>query len=369
MRISAWFDLFKFNWFRRCRSCGVRGSKCLCHRPSLALEHIFFLEERKNKFGARNFSHVSDTLMTTNSTTMLANSTSSMGASSSNVSGSTVVMWGSTSFMDSEVNPTDYVYDAAPSAFSASACSHDSVTSRVHPVRENAHNCMNAHRHQMQRSIATSDVYTTTTTTTTTLVRKQSGRMVSKPNRRHHNDATTQPPIKEIVMGEFVHCTEENVLVSLPHRRQQFVPHRNRRAQSKSATMNSTRPQYKEEPGVSFQFYGRGGTVAPAVSVSSTLMGSNRSMSSTSTTDSFCIGPSSISSVRASQCSSRVSLETNYGSLNQKQSLLNNKSRFIDGGYAPSIQENGEAQALQQLTGWFLASSIPTQESSFTMTG
>ena len=126
------------------------------------------------------------------------------------------------------------------------------------------------------------------------------------------------------------------------------------------------RPQYKEEPGVSFQFYGRGGNAAPPGLVSSARMGSSRSVCSScsSTTDSFGVGPSSAStSVRASQCSSRVSLETNFGSLNPPSYVTTKGGRFLDGGYAPSIQENDEAQALQQLTGWFLASSIPTTDS------
>ncbi|CAI5710318.1 unnamed protein product [Hyaloperonospora brassicae] len=413
-RLSAWLDLLKFNWLRRCRACGVRGSKCLCRRPSLALEHIFFLEERKNKFGARNFSHVSDTFLTSTSTTLFAHSAASASG------GSTVVMWHTASFLDSEVNPTDYYYDgtattaaaaagAPPQAFSASACSRDRVTPRGHEAGEAPRNRLTAHRNQVQHrssslAVATSDACVpatavtatapattataATAASTTTLVRKQSGRMVTRATRRHCNDPATQPPIKEIVTGEFVPCTDENVPVSLLHRRQhkhkqvlphhhhhhhhqqqQQQPHQSRsRAQSKSSSAMGSlrRPQYKEEPGVSFQFYGRGGHAAPPGSVSSALMGSSRSVCSScsSTTDSFGVGPSSAStSVRASQCSSRVSLETNFGSLNPPSYVTTKGGRFLDGGYAPSIQENDEAQALQQLTGWFLASSIPTTDS------
>ncbi|GLE03023.1 hypothetical protein PINS_up019165 [Pythium insidiosum] len=61
--VLTWFRVFKLSWWRRCKTCGVRGSKCLCSRPSLAMEHIFFLEDRKNRLGVRNFSHVSDSAM------------------------------------------------------------------------------------------------------------------------------------------------------------------------------------------------------------------------------------------------------------------------------------------------------------------
>jgi hypothetical protein len=60
--VRKWFRALRFSYWRRCRACSLRGSKCLCRRPSLHMEQIFFIEERKNKgFGARNFSHVSDT--------------------------------------------------------------------------------------------------------------------------------------------------------------------------------------------------------------------------------------------------------------------------------------------------------------------
>ncbi|KAG7384209.1 hypothetical protein PHYPSEUDO_002897 [Phytophthora pseudosyringae] len=368
MGIIAWFSLFKFNWLRRCRTCGVRGSKCLCRRPSLALEHIFFLEERKNKFGARNFSHVSDTMMTSNST-MFTNSTNGAGPTSS-LSGSTVVMRGAGSFVDSEVNPADYYCQAAGPVPPGSDGNAELLTPRMD---KNAQKQLRGHRSQSkrQRSVShrNSKVSTAADVAPTALVRKQSGRMLSKA--KHSGDKNMQPPIKEVVTGEYILYSEENIPVSLPHRQQQkqIVPHNRRRSRAqsnKSIKMTSTRPQHKEEPGVSFQFYGRsgsgrGGAPAPVP----TLMSSNRSISrssSCSTNDSFVMGSSSMSSTRASQHSDRVSLETNFGSFNP-QSNLANTGRFIESGYAPSIQEDEEAQALEQLNGWLHASSVSTQDS------
>ncbi|POM71512.1 Hypothetical protein PHPALM_11912 [Phytophthora palmivora] len=337
MGIIAWFSLLKFSWLRRCKTCGVRGSKCLCRRPSLALEHIFFLEERKNKFGARNFSHVSDTMMTSNST-MFASST---GLNSSH--SSTVVMRGAGSFVDSEVNPTDYYYQTAPSN-----TSDGSGTPRMDHKN-------NSHRKPRRNSKVSADV------PVTALVRKGSGRMMSKA--RHNGDTNVKPPIKEVVTGEYILYTEENIPVSLPHRQQQkqiMAQRRRSRTQSKNAI-----PQHKEEPGVSFQFYGRSGNHSDVPVPVPMLMSSNRSISrssSCSTNDSFVVGSSSMSSVRVSQYSDRVSLETNFGSLNP-QSNLGNTGRFIESSYAPSIQEDEEAQALEQLNGWLHASSVSTQDS------
>ncbi|DAZ95285.1 TPA: hypothetical protein N0F65_007775 [Lagenidium giganteum] len=79
-----WLSFLSFSWFRRCKSCHQRGKKCVCKRPSLTLEHIFYLEARKNKYGARNFSHVSDTAVTSStvcstSTTMISSCRCSLG--------------------------------------------------------------------------------------------------------------------------------------------------------------------------------------------------------------------------------------------------------------------------------------------------
>ncbi|KAJ8575442.1 hypothetical protein ON010_g3770 [Phytophthora cinnamomi] len=192
--------------------------------------------------------------------------------------------------------------------------------------------------------------------------------MLSKA--RHTGDKNVQPPIKEIVTGEYILYTDENIPVSLPHRQQhqQIVPHNRRRSRSQPKSVKmGTRPQYKEEPGVSFQFYGRGGNgraPAPPAPVP-TLMSSSRSISmrsSSSTNDSFIMSSSSISSTRGSTYSDRVSLETNFGSFNPPTALGNN-SRLIESGYAPSIQEDDEAHALEQLNGWLHASSVSTQDS------
>ncbi|KAG6620114.1 uncharacterized protein IUM83_05856 [Phytophthora cinnamomi] len=365
MGLIAWFSLFKFSWLRRCRTCGVRGSKCLCRRPSLALEHIFFLEERKNKFGARNFSHVSDTMMTSNST-MFACSTAGAGPPS-NLSGSTVVMRGAGSFADSDVNPTDYYY---PSALAPSDDSGELLTPRVDKKTEMQLRADRRSQRKRQRSLShrNSRAAGSTDVAPAALIRKQSGRMLSKA--RHTGDKNVQPPIKEIVTGEYILYTDENIPVSLPHRQQhqQIVPHNRRRSRSQPKSVKmGTRPQYKEEPGVSFQFYGRGGNgraPAPPAPVP-TLMSSSRSISmrsSSSTNDSFIMSSSSISSTRGSTYSDRVSLETNFGSFNPPTALGNN-GRLIESGYAPSIQEDDEAHALEQLNGWLHASSVSTQDS------
>ncbi|KAL4160463.1 hypothetical protein PRNP1_001031 [Phytophthora ramorum] len=365
MGLIAWFSLFKFSWLRRCKTCGVRGSKCLCRRPSLALEHIFFLEERKNKFGARNFSHVSDTRVTINSTMMTSNSTT-FASSNTNLSGSTVLLRGAG---DSDLNPMDYYYGTVP----PSNCLDDNaelLTPRMDKKPE-PQSGQRRSQHKNRRSVSRrgeNNSALQNEVPTTALVRKQSGRMLSKA--RHKGDKNMQPPIKEIVTGDYILYTEENMPVSLPMRQQQkqMVPRNRRRSREQNKSMKvAARPQYKEEPGVSFQFYGRNGSGhggAPAVPVPQ-MMSSNRSISmssSCSTNDSFLMGSASISSTRVSQFSDRVSLETNFGSFNP-QSTLNNTSRFIDSGYAPSIQEDDEAQALEQLNGWLHASSVSTQDS------
>ncbi|KAK1931972.1 hypothetical protein P3T76_012472 [Phytophthora citrophthora] len=360
MGIIAWFSLFKFNWLRRCRTCGVRGSKCLCRRPSLALEHIFFLEERKNKFGARNFSHVSDTMMTSNST-MFTNSTNGTGLNSSH-NGSTVVMRGAGSFVDSEVNPTDYYYQTGVAVPPSNSSEGELLTPRMDMKTEKQFRGQS----KKQRSIShrNSKVSGAADVPPTALVRKQSGRMMSKA--RHNGDKNMQPPIKEIMTGEYILYSEENIPVSLPHRQQQkqLVHHNRRRSRSQGNKMKHTLPQHKEEPGVSFQFYGRSGNGHGAAPGPVPTLMSNRSMSSSiSTNDSFIMGSSSISSSRVSQFSDRASIETNFGSFNPQSNLGNTGGRFIESGYAPSIKEDEEAQALEQLQGWFHASSVSTQDS------
>ncbi|KAF4323180.1 hypothetical protein BBO99_00003429 [Phytophthora kernoviae] len=366
MGIIAWFSLFKLDWLRRCKTCGVRGSKCLCRRPSLALEHIFFLEERKNKFGARNFSHVSDTMMTSNST-MFTNSTNNGTGPASNLSNSTVVMRATGSFAESEVNPADYYYQATGAA-DPSDSTGELLTPRMAKKLETSKH-RQQHQTRRQRSSNHGDAMVPDDVTPTALVRKGSGRMRSKA--RHNGDANRRPPIKEVVTGEFILYSEENIPVSLPHRQQQqqVVPHNRRRNNSALSAKMVERPQHKDEPGVSFQFYGRSGSGRGGVPPipSGTMVASNRSLSSSiSTNDSFMMSSNSISSVRASQTSDRVSIETNFGSFNphgMSNGLGNTGGRFIESGYAPSIQEDDEALALEQLNGWLHASSVSTQDS------
>jgi hypothetical protein len=373
MGLIAWLSLFKFSWLRRCKTCGVRGSKCLCRRPSLALEHIFFLEERKNKFGARNFSHVSDTMMTSNST-MMTSSTMFASSTNGNLSGSTVLLRGPNgSFADSDVNPTDYYYQTAAAVPPAG---HADTNGEMLTPRMDQKTDRQLRRNQQQQGKKQRSASRRGETkpkpqaeaAPTALVRKQSGRMMARARRK--GDKNMQPPIKEVVTGEYILYSEENNPVSLPHRQQQqqIVPHDRRRSRSQHQSVDvPSRPQYKEEPGVTFQFYGRSGSGrggAPAVPVPAP-MHSNRSISvssSCSSNDSFMMSSGSISSMRVSQYSDRVSLETNFGSLNP-QSNLANTGRFIESGYAPSIQEDDEAQALNELNGWLHASSVSTQDS------
>ncbi|GMF47308.1 unnamed protein product [Phytophthora fragariaefolia] len=301
--------------------------------------------------------------MTSNST-MFASSTMGPGPPSS-LSGSTVVMRGAGSFADSEVNPTDYYNSGAPLA--PSATSEDSaelLTPRTERKKDVP--LRSARRSQRKRSLShrNSKGSASADGPPTTLMRKHSGRMVSKA--RHTGDKNLQPPIKEIMTGEYILFTEENVPVSLPHRQQhqQIVPRRRSRSQPKSVQMG-TRPQYKEEPGVSFQFYERGGNGRAPAPPAPLPTASSRSISmssSCSTNDSFMMGSSSMSSMRASQYSDRVSLETNFGSFNPP-TAMGNTGRLIESGYAPSIQEDDEAQVLEQLNGWLHASSVSTQDS------
>ncbi|CAH0478617.1 unnamed protein product [Peronospora belbahrii] len=277
---------------------------------------------------------MSDSIITCNST-MVSNSTNGAVPSSSNLSGTAVVMRGNESFADSDVNPADYYYPSAPLPSDAS----DSSVELLTPSRRD------------QNRFSNSKVSNTATGSSATIVCKYSRRMMSKA--RQNGDKKMQPPFEEVVTGDFILYTEENLAVSLSHRQQQkqIVPHNRRqlRKQSKRVKVANTRPQHKEEPGVSFQFYGRSGNVVPAPPIS-TLMLSNRSMSisNCSTNDSFMVSRSSISSMGMSQqYSDRVSLENNFGSLNP-QSNLSTAGRLIENGYAPSIKEDDEAQALQK---------------------
>ncbi|CAI5731620.1 unnamed protein product [Peronospora destructor] len=347
MGIIVWFSFFKFNWLRRCRICRVRGSKCLCRRPSLTLEHIFFLEERKNKFGGRNFNHVSDTMMTSNGT-MFANSTNCTDPA---------IMRNAEFFVNNEVNETDYYFQSAPTLSNASDSDGELLILCMDSKNE-MQLCVNSRRDVTQ--CKSSKVLATADASTTALVSKYSRCMMSNP--RHKNtDKNIQPSIAKVVTNEFILYTEDSIPVSLPHGQQQkqLVPHNQSqsRIQTSSAKMTNTHRQHKGESGVSFQFFGCSG---PASSVSTLLLSSK---SSCSNNDSFMIGSSSISSMRVSQFSDRMSLEANFGSFNL-QPNLSNTGRFVESsGYALSIKEDEEAQALEKLTGWLHASSVSTQDS------
>lgn len=356
MGIIAWLSLLRFSWLRRCRTCGVRGSKCLCRHPSLALEHIFFLEERKNKFGIRNFSHVSDTMMTSISTGF-ARSTANTGTTSS-INGSTVVMRGAGSVVDGDVNPTDYYFEPSGSNPMPSVTSdgHDEVlTPRMNQKtrQQRSTGC--------QHTINTSIVSAVDDVPSTTLVRKQSTRTMTKV--RRIGDKEMQPPLREIVTGEYILYPDETNPVSLPLRPQHraIVPPNRRRPHdpsNKCGRMTNIRQMHKDERGVSFQFHGLCSAPPPPVPT----LSSNRSLSvrsSCSTNDSFMMGTHSISSMRVSQFSDRVSLETNLGSLNPQSNL----TKVFESSFTPSIQEDEEAQALETLKGWLHASSVSTQDS------
>ncbi|KAI9921996.1 hypothetical protein PsorP6_002027 [Peronosclerospora sorghi] len=252
------------------------------------------------------------------------------------------------SFPDTEVNPTDFYDQTSTLPSTATESNGVPLTPRM-DIKMDMHHSQNQGRNYKVSN--TSDI------SNTTLVHKPSRRVVSME--RLNGDMNLQPPpIKEIVTGEFIHHAESDYPISLPYRQPQRQIMPRGRVQShtdrKTPMMSTTRPQYKEEPGVSFQFYGRSGSVATDGLVP-TLRGI-RSGSSSSTNDSFVIGSSLMSTTRTSQYSDRFSLETNFGSFNPQHNL--NTGRRIESGYAPSIQEDEEAYALQQLTGWFHASSI-----------
>ncbi|CEG42548.1 uncharacterized protein PHALS_12814 [Plasmopara halstedii] len=294
--------------------------------------------------------------MVTTTSTMFVSSTTGTGTTSSTC-GSTVVMRGAGSSVDGEVNPTDYYFQSTvsnPLSSTTSDGNGELLTPRMDQktmkqLRTGGHNNLNS-----------STVSATDDVSFKTLIRKRSTRMMSKA--RHNGDTNMQPPLKEIATGEYVLFPEEMQPVSLPPRPQQrSIMSQNRRRSrgpsKKSVKMTTIRQLNKEEPGVSFQFYGRSGVPpAPVSTLSSDVR------SSCSTNDSFMNGTRSISSTRVSQFSDRVSLETNLGSLNP-QSNLANAGHFIDGGFTPSIQEDEEAQALETLSGWLQASSVSTQDS------
>lgn len=247
--LAHWISIFKFTWLRRCKSCGVRGAKCVCSRPSLALEQIFFLEERKNKYGARNFAHVSDTIMSTSSTVVTNNG----------------------SFEEYNLG------DVHHSNYSNSS-------------------------------------------------RRNSTSKMPRSNSAYPASSRSPARTDEFFM-ESSECTPARYQV------------KRRRGQSTPQTTTIAR----RDEGVSYKFYGRGG--------------SNRTSSITSNSgyayannDSMVLR-SSVSSMRASCASDRVSLDNHFGSMNPRV-------RYLDNSGAPTIQEDDEA--LQRLNGWLHGSPTST---------
>ncbi|TYZ58354.1 hypothetical protein PybrP1_000826 [[Pythium] brassicae (nom. inval.)] len=310
--MAKWLSLFKFGWLRRCKTCRVRGAKCLCKRPSLALEHIFFLEERKNKYGARNFSHVSDTMVTT-------------ASSAPNQSVNNTVLLRGSSFSD-EYAFADLYYNPSGSgngsgngnaastpprrpspsgsASRGSQGSHDSARSSVDSARKKS---------GLKRAAPG-----------TSIVRKNSGRLVPASGRRHQR---------------FEELPNEYTLYS---------------EQSGSALGGQRRPLRLQSgsgsAGSSFKFYGRsGGSSSASTSKSGSLV-----LSAGSKNDSFVLGSSVSSSVRLSVASDCMSVDNNFGSYNPR-------GRFLENGSC--IQEDAaddDADALRQLNGWLQASPTST---------
>lgn len=394
MGLFDWLNLFTFAWLRRCKTCGERGSKCICKRPSVALEHIFFLEERKNKYGARNFSHVSDTMMTTgtNSTTLTnstfsASATNFVGYTNSGSSNYTVVGSCTANFTNntvimgresvSDCASVDYIYPASQPSIASSAASgashhrHLPVSSSMNQQYRRHHRRSRRH-HEPEPEPESS-----------ALVRKHSGRMVRK--------TTSAPPdagyarFEELPSAEYLITADNVEEVTASHRSHYGCSERTgglkRRAQNQQQQQRSVSfraenslvsRRGKQQQGSSFKFYGRGGSgrettaAMPATTTTTTLVTtgtSSRSASSRALTHSFASNDSlvlrpsttSTSALGSSFCSDRMSVDNNYGSYNPRA------GRLIESGFAPSIQEDDEA--LQRLDGWLHSSPTSTADS------
>uniref|UniRef100_K3WEG1 Uncharacterized protein n=1 Tax=Globisporangium ultimum (strain ATCC 200006 / CBS 805.95 / DAOM BR144) TaxID=431595 RepID=K3WEG1_GLOUD len=292
-----WLSLLKFTWLRRCKVCRVRGSKCMCKRPSLALEHIFFLEERKNKFGARNFSHVSDTVVTTGSTGTLIGS-----------SNNTVLMRGS-SF--DEYTFADYYYNPNQSGRG----SHGSRGSLDKKTPSNA-------------------------TTTTAIVRKNSGKMVrlnGSGSSSRRNQRFEELPQEGVTLYSDAAASSSTALAASQSSRRRPAA----RLQNGSSSKNE---------GCSFKFYGRGGT--SSVSTVSSSFG-NSMQGGRSMNDSLVLSSSAANTMRYSTSSDRMSVDANIGSYNPR-------GMFIENGYASIQEDNDDELALAALNGWLQASPTST---------
>lgn len=313
--MAKWLSLFKFTWLRRCKTCRVRGAKCLCKRPSLALEHIFFLEERKNKYGARNFSHVSDTMVTTSS-------------SAPNHSVNNTVLLRGSSFSD-EYAFADLYYNPSGSGSGdrGSHSSHGSARSSLEKTTTSG-----------RKRVAPG----------TSIVRKNSGRMVPAAGGRRR----------------FEELPNEYTLYSDHSTSSLGSRHRQLRLQSGSGASG---PSTTSAAGSSFKFYGRSGGSSSSVSTAPSTLSSGRGFDAKHTSlvrsaggsarknDALVLGASMGTSGRLSVASDCMSLDNNFGSYNPHTGrLLENGSR---------IQEDvvdDDADALRQLHGWLQASPTST---------
>ncbi|GAB9468785.1 hypothetical protein Gpo141_00006092 [Globisporangium polare] len=321
-------SLLKFSWLRKCKVCRVRGAKCLCKRPSLALEHIFFLEERKNKFGARNFSHVSDTMVTTTSSAVMS-------------ANNTVLMRGS-SFGD-EYAFADYYYNPSGSNSTNNALNQQrqSLTgSRGSQGSRGSGGSVGGRRNKKRAS----------PTSTTALVRKNSGKMVAR--RRFEelpNEVTLYSQQRSAAAS-----TASSSLTTTGSGSSRRRPLRLQNGGSRSGSAGGPVRAKEEENGCSFKFYGRGGHSNSTSSVSTTF-NSSRGLSR-SKNDSLILSSSSssVAAMRVSTASDRLSVDNNFGSYNPR-------ALYIDNGYASSIKEHDDDDdALQQLHGWLQASPSST---------
>lgn len=317
-------SLFKFSWLRKCKVCRVRGTKCLCKRPSLALEHIFFLEERKNKFGARNFSHVSDTMVTTTSSTVMS-------------ANNTVLMRGS-SFGD-EYAFADYYYN--PSGTSSNALTQQQRQSSTSSGGRGSQSSSRGSGGSLGRKKRTSP----TTNNSTALVRKNSGKMVASSAARRRFE---ELPNEYTLYSQ--RSTASTVSSSL-------TTGSSRRRPLRLQNGGPGGPVRKEESGCSFKFYGRGGHSNSTGSSISTTFNSSRGLAG-SKNDSLVLSSSSssVAAMRVSTASDRLSVDNNFGSYNPR-------AVYIDNGYTSSILEHDDDDdddALQQLNGWLQASPSST---------
>ncbi|KAJ0411745.1 hypothetical protein ATCC90586_006704 [Pythium insidiosum] len=246
------------------------------------MEHIFFLEDRKNRMGGvRNFSHVSDSAMATGPvTTTTLTSAPSLGEN----------------------------YRAG--------------------------DFYRAKQQEHERAITPTD---SSSSSSTAIVRRQAGTVVPL------NQNTLQYQHYDDMAFNFSHSGYGGEVTPYygPERydgaraasgRRRALPS----SRSTNGSSGSRRLQAVDDQALSIQVYrGRQGRVGRS---------SSRSSSHHSGSDSVVVRPSnSGSSVRASLASDRMSVDNNIGSFNPR-------GRYIDGGYAPSIQED-EEDAMQRLQG------------------